>query len=274
MNRVQIAVLGVTVMAFAGAYAIFNFAQAPTPQAVQVAPRMDTDEVLVAAHDLAMGTQLAEPDFTWQKWPTQALSELMIKKSEGPQILENVKGAITRNSFLQGEPMRRDKLIKGPNSGFLSAMLPSGMRAVAISIDDKGSASAGGFILPNDRVDVIRIYRDEEQTKMRGVSVEGAQTILTNVRVLAIAQNLDEKSGDKADKSTALGSTATLELSPEQAELIVLAERMGGGTGSLRLTLRSMLDASGKTNSVADLGTGKAGGLTIVRAGSPQQASR
>ena len=98
--------------------------------------------------------------------------------------------------------------------------------------------------------------------------------ILTNVRVLAIAQNLDEKSGDKADKSTALGSTATLELTPEQAELVVLAERMGGGTGSLRLTLRSMLDASGKTSSVADLGTGKTGGLTIVRAGSPQQASR
>jgi pilus assembly protein CpaB len=270
MNRVQIAVLGVTVMAFAGAYAIFNFSQAPTPQVVvQAAPKIDTDEVLVAARDLPMGTLLSEPDFTWQKWPRHAESDLMIKKSD-PQAIENVKGAITRNSFLQGEPMRRDKLIKGPNSGFLSAMLPSGMRAVAISIDDKGSASAGGFILPNDRVDVIRIYRDEEQTKMRGVSVEGAQTILTNVRVLAIAQNLDEKSGDKADKSTALGSTATLELSPEQAELIVLAERMG----SLRLTLRSMLDASGKTNSVADLGTGKAGGLTIVRAGSPQQASR
>ena len=275
MNRVQIAVLGVTVMAFAGAYAIFNFSQAPPTQVVvQAAPKVDTDEVLVAARDLPMGTLLSEPDFTWQKWPRHAESDLMIKKSDGPQVIDNVKGAITRNSFLQGEPMRRDKLIKGPNSGFLSAMLPSGMRAVAITIDDKGSASAGGFILPNDRVDVIRIYRDEEQTKLRGVSVEGAQTILTNVRVLAIAQNLDEKSADKADKSTALGSTATLELSPEQAELVVLAERMGGGTGSLRLTLRSMLDASGKTSSVADLGSGKAGGLTIVRAGSPQEASR
>jgi pilus assembly protein CpaB len=270
MNRVQIAVLGVTVMAFAGAYAIFNFAQAPTPQVVQVAPRMDTDEVLVAARDLAMGTQLSEPDFTWQKWPTQALSELMIKKSEGPQVIENVKGAITRNSFLQGEPMRRDKLIKGPNSGFLSAILPTGMRAVAINIDPGGGATAGGFILPNDRVDVIRVYRDEEQTKMRGVEVNGAQTILTNVRVLAIAQNIQEKG---ADKGTVLGANATLELTQEQAELIVLAQRMGGA-GNLHLTLRSMLDASGKTDSVADLGTGKAGGLTIVRAGAPQQASR
>ncbi|MDP9085152.1 MAG: Flp pilus assembly protein CpaB [Pseudomonadota bacterium] len=270
MNRVQIAVLGVTVMAFGGAYALFNFSQGPAPQAILVAPRMDTDEVLVAARDLAMGTQLAEPDFTWQKWPTQALSELMIKKSEGAQAIENVKGAVTRNSFLQGEPMRRDKLIKGPNSGFLSAILPSGMRAVAINIDQGGGASAGGFILPNDRVDVIRVYRDEEQTKQRGVEVNGAQTILTNVRILAIAQSIQEKG---TDKGTVLGATATLELTPEQAELIVLAQR-AGGAGNLHLTLRSMLDAGGKTESVNDLGTGKTGGLTIVRAGSPQQASR
>lgn len=269
MNRVQIAVLGVTVMAFAGAYALFNLSQGPAPQITQVVSKIDTDEVLVAARDLTMGTQLAEADVTWQKWPTQALSELMIKKSEGPQAYENVKGAVTRNSFLQGEPMRRDKLIKGPNSGFLSAILPSGMRAVAINIDPGGGASAGGFILPNDRVDVIRVYRDEDQTKLRGVEVNGAQTILTNVRVLAIAQSIQEKG---ADKGTVLGANATLELTPDQAELIVLAQRLGGA-GNLHLTLRSMLDAGGKTDSVNDLGTGKAA-LTIVRAGSPQQASR
>src|SRR5665213_2417375 len=135
MNRVQIAVLGVTVLAFAGAYVLFNATQAPAPRIVQVAPKIDTDEVLVAARDLPMGTQLTDSDYTWQKWPKQALSELMIKKSEGPQALENAKGAVTRGSFLQGEPMRRDKLIKGPNSGFMSAILPSGMRAVAINID-------------------------------------------------------------------------------------------------------------------------------------------
>jgi pilus assembly protein CpaB len=231
---------------------------------------VDTDDVLVAAHDLPMGTQLAEPDVTWQKWPTQALSELMIKKSEGPQALENVKGAVTRNSFLQGEPMRRDKLIKGPNSGFLSAILPSGMRAVAINIDPGGGATAGGFILPNDRVDVIRVYSDEEQTRLRGVEVNSAQTILTNVRVLAIAQSIQEKG---TDKGTVLGANATLELTPEQAELIVLAQRTGGA-GNLHLTLRSMLDASGATKSVGDLGGAKSDSLTIVRAGSPQQATR
>jgi pilus assembly protein CpaB len=270
MNRVQIAVLGVTVLAFGGAYLLFSFGQGPPQQIVQTAPKMDTDEVLVAARDLPMGTQLAEADYTWQKWPTQALSELMIKQSEGPQALDLVKGAVTRNSFLQGEPMRRDKLIKGLNSGFLSAILPSGMRAVAINIDPGGGATAGGFILPNDRVDVIRVFRDEEQTKQRGVEVNGAQTILTNVRVLAIAQSVQEKG---ADKGTILGANATLELDPAQAELIILAQRTAGA-GNLHLTLRSMLDATGKTDSVGDLGNGKAGGLTIVRAGAAAQATR
>jgi pilus assembly protein CpaB len=270
MNRVQIAVLGVTVLAFGGAYALFNLWEAPPTQIVQAAPKLDTDDVLVAARDLPMGTQVSEPDYVWQKWPTQAVSELMIKKSEGPLALDNVKGAVTRGSFLQGEPMRRDKLIKGPNSGFLSAILPSGMRAVAINIDPGGGATAGGFILPNDRVDVIRIYRDEEQTKIRGVEVNGAQTILSNVRVLAIAQSIQEKG---TDKGTVLGANATLELTPEQAELIILAQRLGG-SGNLHLTLRSMLDASGKTTAVNDLGTEKGAALTIVRAGAPQQASR
>jgi len=272
MNRVQIAVLCVTVLAFGGAFLLFNSGQAPPPVIVQAAPKIETDEVLVAAKDVPMGTQLEEADVRWQTWPNGAVSELMIKKSEGPAAMEFVKGSVTRNSFLPGEPMRRDKLIKGPNSGFLSAILPAGKRAVAINIDQSGGGSAGGFILPNDHVDVIRVYRDEEQTKARGTEVNGAQTILTNVRVLAIAQTVQEK-GTKDGGGTVLGANATLELTPEQAELVVLAQRMGGA-GNLHLTLRSMLDAKGKTDSVADLGTGKSGGLTIVRAGSPQQASR
>ena len=121
-------------------------------------------------------------------------------------------------------------------------MLPSGMRAVAINIDPSGGATAGGFILPNDRVDVIRVYRDEEQTKALGVEVNTAQTILTNVRVLAIGQTVQEKGGEK----TVVGANATLELDPAQAELIVLAQRTAGA-GNLHLTLRSMLDAAGKT---------------------------
>lgn len=266
MNRVQIAVLGVTILAFGGAYMLFNTGT-QVPQIIQAA-RTDTDDVMIAKADIAMGTQITEADYAWQPWPKAAISELMIKKSEGDKAIEDIKGSVTRGSFLRGEPMRRDKLIKGPNSGYLSAVLPSGARAVAINIDQGGGTTAGGFVLPNDRVDVIRVFRDADESKIRGTDVISVQTILSNVRVLAIGQNVEEQNG----KKVVVGANATLELDQNQAEMIVLAEKASGGT--LHLTLRSLLDDAGNAVSVGDLETGKAGGLTIVRFGTAQQASR
>jgi pilus assembly protein CpaB len=266
MNRVQIAVLGVTIVAFGGAYVLFSSSSAPVPQVIKVTQKVDTDQVLVAAHDLDMGTKLSDADYTWQEWPTAALSPLMIKKSEGPNATDAVKDGVTRASLLQGEPLRRDKVVKGPGSGFLSAILPSGMRAVAINIDQQGSNTAGNLILPNDRVDVIQIFRDDDASKARGTEVLTPRTILTNVKVLAIGQNVQEKNGEKF----VVGANATLELDPTQAEQIILAQRLGNG--NLHLTLRSMLDFAGKTDSNMDLD--KDTGLTIIRAGTAQTAVR
>jgi len=139
---------------------------------------------------------------------------------------------------------------------------------VAINIDQGGGTTAGGFVLPNDRVDVIRVFRDADESKVRGTDVISVQTILSNVRVLAIGQNVEEQNG----KKVVVGANATLELDQNQAEMIVLAEKASGGT--LHLTLRSLLDDAGNAVSVGDLETGKAGGLTIVRFGAAQQASR
>src|SRR5208283_3962389 len=97
--------------------------------------------------------------------------------------------------------------------------------------------SAGGFILPNDRVDVVMISRDDEATRARGVEVLTAQTILANVRVLAIGQNVEEQNG----KKVVTGANATLELDPDQVNLIVLAQR----AGNLHLALRSLVDSGG-----------------------------
>lgn len=268
MNRAQLAVLGLTVVAFGGAYVMFaSGGGAPVPQVIKVTQKVNTDEVLVAAHDLQMGTKLTDADYRWQEWPTAALSPLMIKKSDGPAAADEVKGGVTRADFLQGDPMRRDKIIKGANSGFLSAILPSGMRAVAINIDQQGSTTAGGFILPNDRVDVIQLYRDDEASKARGSEVWTPRTILTNVRVLAIGQNVQEKNGERV----VVGSNATLELDPTQVEQIILAQR--AGNGNLHLALRSLLDSKGKTESnVSENSSG--GGLTIVRFGAAQEAAR
>jgi pilus assembly protein CpaB len=265
----QIAVLGVSVAAFAGAYVLFN-SSGPTPPApiVQIAPKLATDEVLVAAQDISMGTQIGDTSVSWQVWPKASISEQMIAKSAGPDVMADIKGSMTRVAFLRGEPMRRDKLVKGGGGGFMSAILPAGMRAVAIKIDADGGSAAGGFILPNDRVDVVRVYRDDAATIARGAVVMVSETILANVRVLAIGQNVEEENG----KKVVTGGNATLELDPSQAELVVLAQNTNGS--ELQLVLRSLLDSGGPTETVSDLQTANSGGLTIMRFGLARQAAR
>ena len=261
MKKARLVVLAAAVTA-GGAAAWLIATPAPPPpaaQIVQAAPTIETEDVLVAGKELPMGTLIgSEGDMLWQAWPKAALSTLMIKKSESTGIMEELSGSVTRSGFLQGEPLRRDKLIKGTNSGYLSAILPSGFRALAINTDQGGSSTAGGFILPNDRVDIIRIQRDEEASKARATEVITSETIATNVRVLAIAENVQEKNGERFVK----GQNATLELTPAQAELVVASQRISGGT--LTLSLRSMLDAT-KNDAVINKDTA----LTVVRYGVP-----
>ncbi len=266
MNRTQIAVLGISIATFGGAYFFFNAWQSP-PAVVVQAPKLETDQVLVASEDVQLGMVMAENMVTWQTWPKAAISEQMIVKSAGPNELDEIKGSMTRLSFMRGEPIRRDKLVKGGQGGFMSAILPSGMRAVAIKIDGGGDSTAGGFILPNDRVDVVQIFRDEEASRTRGIEVLTTRTILANVKVLAIGQILQDDNG----KKVAVGSNATLELTPEQSELIVLAQHTGGG--NLHLLLRSLVDSGGQAETVTGL-QGHARGLTIMRYGAAQEAAR
>jgi pilus assembly protein CpaB len=269
MNKVQIAVLGVTVVAFGAAYVLFNSSPSPAPQHAALAPKLDTDEVLIAAADVPMGTALTENSVAWVQWPKAAISpDYMIVKSSGPNVMDEVKGALTREAFIHGDPIRKDKLVLGGKSGFMSAILPSGMRAVAIKVDNSGDDYAGGFILPNDRVDLIKIFRDDSATKERGVEVDGAQTILTNVQVLAIGQNIQEENG----KKVVVGANATLELDPQQAELVILAQH--AGNSNLHLVLRSLADSAGPALTVGDDNARGSTNLTIVRFGAPQTAAR
>ncbi len=269
-RKIKIAVLGVSLTAIGFSYVLLNSGQAPpappTSRTVEAAP-LDRDEVLVAAHDIPMGMRIGDASVDWQAWPKGSISDQMIVKSSSPDVLRNINGFMSRVAFVRGEPMRLDKLVKGGEGGFMSAVLPAGMRAVAIRIDSDGGSTAGGFILPNDRVDVVRVYRDDAATIAHGSAVMSSQTILANVRVLAVGQNVEEENG----KKVVTGSNATLELDPSQAELVVLAQNTNGS--DLHLVLRSLMDSGGAAETVSDQNA-DSGGLTILRFGIARQAAR
>ena len=256
MKIARLAVLGVALAAGGAAALLVGGSQQTSTPVVQVAPApapaIEMDDILVASNDIALGKQIADVDLTWKAWPKNSTGPGMIRKAEDPNVIDALKGSVARGAFFMGEPIRREKLVKSGNSGFLSAILPSGSRAVAINIDTQGGTTAGGFILPNDRVDIVRTYRDEEAQKASsgGGDVYASETVMRNVRVLAIGQNIQEKNG----QAVVVGSNATLEVEPRQAEALILA-------------LRSMLDYSTAGADSIPIDNQSDKGLTIVRFG-------
>lgn len=268
MKSSRLLLISVAVVTGAGAFIVMSGREPPpAPVAAPTAapaPAMETVEVLVAAAELPMGQTVKAPDMRWQTWPRAAAGDAFLQRANAPTALEDTVGSIVRSPFLSGEPIRREKLIKANGSGFLSAILPSGMRAAAISIDARGSNTAGGFILPNDRVDVLRTSRDDEASR-NGSDVQTAETILTNIRVLAVGQTVQERNGERV----VTGDTATLELTPAQAEAVTLAQKVG----QISLTLRSLADA-GQVGPQAASEPQAEGGVTVVRYGVAKQMPR
>ncbi len=230
----------------------------PPPVAVNIEapePRQELEEVLAASRPITIGVGLTDEDMNWIQWPRSAVADGMIVRSKTPDATQELKGAISRSAIYAGEPMRREKLVKGATAGFMSAILPAGSRAIAINIDTQGSTSAGGFILPNDRVDILQVGRDEDAAKGGGEGMV-TNTILQNIRVLAIGQNVQEKNGEKV----VVGSTATLEANVRQAEILALAQRQG----QLTLVLRSIYDSKPEAQEST---TRDSNSFTIVRFG-------
>ncbi len=276
LKPARIAVLAIAIAAGGGAF-MLSGGPAPQPMAVapiiqQAAPTMPVEKILITKRDLPMGTLVGQADIDWQDWPAAAVSPGMIKQvaATSKKQVDDIVGSIARSAFLSGEPVRSDKLVKGTSSGFLSAILPAGHRAVAIDIDTAGSTTAGGFILPNDRVDIIRTYKDADATKSSGVDSAGTETILRNVRVLAIGQNVQEKNGQPVAVGT---TTATLELDANQTEQVILAQRTSINA-RLSLALRSMLDGGTAENTATPKTADDDGPLTVVRFGYTAQVSK
>jgi pilus assembly protein CpaB len=233
MKLFRVLVLGVALVAGGiAAYLALNLGGgAPAPTVVELAPQIQSQDVLVAAADIGQGGKLTAENVRWQRWPDDAMNATYIQKQTRPDAIETLQNSIVRSQFVAGEPIREVKLAS-PESGFLSAILPSGMRAIAVRISAQNTA--GGFILPGDRVDVVQTLA--QQTTADAPPENVSRTILTNIKVLAIDQTVDEQEGE----AVVVGKTATLELDPAQVEQITAAE----ASGTLSLSLRSIADTN------------------------------
>ena len=264
MKAARLIVLGVALAAGGAAAMLVSGSRQPeAPKAPPPPPLLATVDVLVAKTDLVTGQIVGAGDLGWQTWPATSANSIFIKKTDRPDAIEAFVGAIVRASVAAGEPICDTKVIAGKGSGFMAAILPHGMRA--ISLDVSPDTGAGGFILPNDHVDVLLTRRDKAMEKVSGVEKFITETILRNVRVLAVDQTVEEKDG----KKVVIGKTATIELDPRQAETLALSHQLG----TLSLTLRSLLDSQSPTPEGAEEKDDKKIDVNTVRYGVSTQST-
>ena len=234
MNVTRIAILGVAAIA-AGAAALLVRGMlgggTPASQAKAPPPAI-TAEVLVASKDIAPGHALDAALVRWEAWPKSAVSSTFITKESQPDIAKAVSGVVVRAPLVTGQPITDASIVRTGATGFLAATMTPGMRAIGVPVT--AETSAGGFILPNDHVDVV-FTRD--LSGGNGPKNFQSETILRDVRVLAV----DQTAHQEKDQQTVVGKTATLELMPEQAELLARSQQ----SGILSLALRALGDSSG-----------------------------
>lgn len=231
----RLALILVAVIA-GGVAAYLAVSREPAPAPVATAPveaAAPMTQILVAKSNLAVGQRLTPEVMEWQNWPDAAMRPDYVTNAGDPEAIKEMTGRIVRTTFYSGEPIRQVKLAAS-NGGLLSSMLDRGMRGVSVQIT--AESASGGFVVPDDRVDVVLTHSTPDGR-------QELDTILRNVRVLAINANLGAPDGsaqteDGSNKGFSDQAIATLELNDTQSEVIIRASTMG----KLALTLRSTAD--------------------------------
>lgn len=187
----------------------------------------NTNEVLVANSGLPAGLLVKRSHLRWQAWPKDAVAESYIVRNRGVKIAD-FEGTVVRAGIASGEPLTIERVVKPGERGFLAVVLSPGKRAVSVPVT--ATTGIAGFIFPGDRVDVILTHAidkkgDNERTR------RASETVLTDVRVLAVDQQTDDQNA-----KASIAKTVTLELSPKQAEIVFLIQELG----RLSLSLRSL----------------------------------
>ncbi|UDF03749.1 Flp pilus assembly protein CpaB [Asticcacaulis sp. AND118] len=249
-----------------------------------------TAKVLVAARHLKIGERISEADLAWKAWPEDSINEAYFtdrpitpvapaeaKSSEDKALdktvengaaqvadaadkalnptrgMDAVLGGVVREDILPNEPIIARKVVRADAGGFMAVMLAPGMRAMAVPVSVE--STAGGFILPGDRVDILV----SSEVQNNGQSTHIARPVLRNVKVLAVDQTVEAKS----DQPSVIGATATLELRPEDGEALAQAKAQG----PLSLMLRSYADIGGPSGRVGPTAVATGNKVVVYRNG-------
>ncbi len=222
--------------------------QAPQPVA---APQIIETQVLVARSDLPAGTLINEQHLRWQSWPDDDVPETYMLKSETNQ--QDLYGSVVRRGITSGQPIIQTQVVAPGDRGFLAAVLKPGYRAFSIKV----SATTGisGLVFPGDRVDLILIHTLPPQ-EGGGTANKVSETFLSNVRVLAIDQTIDDQTDEPR-----VAKTATMEVTPKQAEVLAVADDIG----RIALSLRSLAKDEAELRRIVERGE-------VIEGGPPSRA--
>ncbi len=236
MSKMRVVILAGSVGAavVAGLLAKGVIGKKPGAVETQIVTKIETTDVLVAARDIQTGEKLVAGTVIWKAWPNDNLQPSMITKTAMPDADVKYAEARVFVPMFEGELVNDKKIVKPGEGGFLSAILPKGMRAVSVAVSPR--STAGGFILPNDRVDVILTK------KIPGAGqLVKSETVISNVRVLAMNQ-IFKKVQEGEEVAMKEVETTTLELTSQQSEVLAKVE----SEGELSLALRSIAENDGK----------------------------
>ena len=242
VNIRQISIIGGAMLVAGGAF-IWMRSQSANPQVAQPVAvgeaKAETVNVLVAKRDMVVGERISPSSLGWEAYtPTSASTPGFFLQSKNPKAIQEFSNGIVRQAMVKGEPVLASKIVDvDAKTGAMAALLTPGMRAVSFPISSE--TAVAGFVLPNDRVDILLTRELQLTSNGQSVSKIVSTAIFESVRVLAIDQAISQ---DK-DKTTMLGGVATVELSASDSEKLRLAQKLG----DLSLTLRGYSDAGAPT---------------------------
>jgi len=233
------------------------FAGAAAPQAEAAAPVPEGPKVLVAQRALPTGTIITADALSYQQWPEELVQDAYF--IDGESDINTLLGTVVRHSVTAGEPVTQGSLVSPGDRGFLAAALTPGMRAITIPVDAR--AGVAGFVFPGDRVDMVltQTVSGEEE------DVQTSETILRNLRVLATDQSTTQATNENGDTIVRKFSMVTMEVTPQLAEKVSVAQTLG----TLSLSLRSLADNQSELeNAIAN------GSVTIPEDATPAEEEK